>query len=104
MPSVVATWIKSFHVISVNSAYDIMTSFSSLFRYHGNHVVRNASNPDVISVEMSYTDLQLFVFVPSMLAFLAAVALIVLAGITLSLLYKVFFVPMERIKRLGSIG
>ena len=104
MSSIVAASIHSFYMLTINSANDIITSFSSLFAFRCSHVVRNASHPDVLSVEMSYRDLQLFALVQTMLAFLVAVALIVLAGITLSLLYKVFFVPMERIKRLGSIG
>ena len=104
MASVVAFCSKVIYEVVVNPAYDALTSMATLFRYHSDLAERNASTSEILTVEMSANDLQFYFIFKSTWSLLMLAIVFLAIAFSLSWLYKIFFIPYERVKRLGSIG
>ena len=104
MTNVIAICSKVFRDVALVPAYDILTSFTTLFRYHNDRVERNASSSDIVTVEMTASDLQFYFIFKSIWSLLMALLIVLTAVYLVNSLYKVLFIPYERVKRLGSIG
>jgi len=104
MTDIISVCIKVFREVALLPAYDILSSFTTLFRYHNDRIERNASSSEIVSVEMTANDLQFYFIFKSIWSLLMAILIVSILIFCISGLYKVLFVPYERVKRLGSIG
>lgn len=103
MSALMASWSKAFVDFAFYPARDVMASMVTFFRLYASPAKHNATSA-VHSEEMTANDLQFYFLFKFFWSILMAVLILLVFGVCLHKLYKLFFVPYERIRRLGSIG